>query len=69
MSSLAAKVPSLRPFTLALVQLGQLGSNKAENLKHAREMILQASTKGTKKPDLIVLPVTPLCYLRGMLHV
>ncbi|KXN87732.1 Hydrolase C26A3.11 [Leucoagaricus sp. SymC.cos] len=48
----------LKPFTLAFVQLGQIGANKTENLKHAREMILKAaSSQGhSKKPDLVVLP-------------
>ncbi|KAH9483796.1 Hydrolase C26A3.11 [Psilocybe cubensis] len=51
-------IPSFKAFTLALIQLGQVGSNKVENLLHAREMILKAATgQGhTKKPDLIVLP-------------
>lgn len=50
---------ALRPFTLALVQLGQIGLNKAENLKHACDMIrTAASGQGHhKKPDLVVLPV------------
>jgi len=48
----------LRAFTLALIQLGNIGSNKAENLRHAREMILRAASgQGkSKRPDLIVLP-------------
>ncbi|ESK88412.1 nitrilase family protein [Moniliophthora roreri MCA 2997] len=45
-----------KPFTLALVQLGQIGANKAENLNHAREMVLKAAAAAAKKPDLIVLP-------------
>jgi omega-amidase len=58
----------LRAFTLALIQLGNIGSNKAENLRHAREMILRAASgQGkSKRPDLIVLPVRlsfPLCYV------
>lgn len=43
----------LKPFTLALIQLGNIGSNKSENLKHAREMIIKAASK---RPNLIVLP-------------
>ncbi|THV08064.1 carbon-nitrogen hydrolase [Dendrothele bispora CBS 962.96] len=49
------KPPAFKPFTLALVQLGGVGANKADNLKHAREMILKAADN-SKKPDLIVLP-------------
>ncbi|TCD62611.1 hypothetical protein EIP91_006625 [Steccherinum ochraceum] len=54
---MASAPPAFKPFTLALVQLGQIGADKAANLKHAREMILKAA-RGTdaKKPDLIVLP-------------
>jgi omega-amidase len=50
---------SFRPFTLAFVQLGQVGANKSDNLKHAREMILKAASGDghPKKPDLVVLPV------------
>ncbi|PPR00676.1 hypothetical protein CVT24_000964 [Panaeolus cyanescens] len=48
----------LRPFTLALIQLGNIGAVKAENLKHARDMVLKAAKGSTdsKKPDIIVLP-------------
>ncbi|KAJ6547284.1 carbon-nitrogen hydrolase [Mycena capillaripes] len=46
---------SLKPFRLALIQLGNVTANKPDNLKHAREMVLKAATS-TKKPDLIVLP-------------
>lgn len=51
-------VPVFKSFTLALIQLGHIGAEKAANLKHAREMILKAAAK-EKKPDLIVLPVCP----------
>jgi omega-amidase len=44
----------LRSFTLALIQLGRIGSNKTDNLTHARAMIIKAAEK---KPDIIVLPV------------
>ena len=44
-----------RPFRLALVQLGSITANKAENLKHAREMVLKAAG-AVSKPQLIVLP-------------
>ncbi|KAF8652705.1 hypothetical protein AX16_004209 [Volvariella volvacea WC 439] len=54
--SLPTRIPSLRPFTLALVQLGNISPNKADNIKHAREMILRAAKEHTRKPDLIVLP-------------
>jgi omega-amidase len=52
-----AKAPVFRPFNLALIQLGRVGPNKNENLKHAREMILKAVEGGGSKPDVIVLPV------------
>ncbi|TFK72573.1 carbon-nitrogen hydrolase [Pluteus cervinus] len=54
--SLLSKAPSFRSFTLALIQLGGIGPDKPKNLQHAREMIRQAVTGHTKKPDLIVLP-------------
>jgi hypothetical protein len=55
--------PAFKPFNLALIQLGQIGSDKGANLKHARDMIRRAANgecAGTAqggKPDLIVLPV------------
>jgi hypothetical protein len=65
MSGLAKAAPALKPFTLALIQLGNIGANKTDNLKHAREMIHKAVTNhGEKRPDLVVLPVCashPLC--------
>ncbi|KAH9946411.1 carbon-nitrogen hydrolase [Epithele typhae] len=57
MSSTTA--PAFKPFNLALIQLGQVGVDKAANLKHAREMISKAVSGdgGNKpKPDLVVLP-------------
>jgi hypothetical protein len=48
--------PAFKSFTLALIQLGKITSNKQDNLQHARDMILKAANN-TKKPDLIVLPV------------
>lgn len=54
-SSLLAKAPVFKPFKLALIQLGNIGADKAANLQHARTKILEA---GSKKPDLIVLPVS-----------
>ncbi|KAI0710428.1 carbon-nitrogen hydrolase [Cerioporus squamosus] len=51
--------PTFKPFNLALIQLGGVGTDKAENLKHAREMIKKAASGdgGAKpKPDLVVLP-------------
>jgi len=55
---MALRPATLRPFTLALIQLGQIGANKSDNLKHARDMILKAASGqgNTKKPDLVVLP-------------
>ncbi|KAI0303463.1 carbon-nitrogen hydrolase [Multifurca ochricompacta] len=52
--------PAFKPFNLALIQLGQIGPDKAANLKHARDMIRKAANgegEGAQgKPDLIVLP-------------
>jgi len=61
--------PTFKPFTLALIQLGQVGSDKAVNLAHARDMIRRAAAgevtgpatdtgndNVSGKPDLIVLP-------------
>lgn len=52
--------PHFRAFTLALIQLGNIGSNKSDNLRHAQMSILKAAqgSGATKKPDLIVLPVS-----------
>jgi hypothetical protein len=56
--TLLTKAPIFKPFNLALIQLGGVGVNKSENLKHAREMILKAAKgSGGSKPDVIVLPV------------
>ena len=51
--SLLSKAPALNPFTLALVQLGQIGSNKTENLKHARDMVLKAAAGKDGKPTTL----------------
>lgn len=48
--------PTFKAFNLALIQLGQLGPDKAANLVHARESVLKAASN-EEKPDLIVLPV------------
>jgi hypothetical protein len=55
--------PTFQPFNLALIQLGQIGTDKGANLRHAREMIRRATNgEGAGgahgKPDLIVLPVS-----------
>ncbi|KAF8831550.1 hypothetical protein HHX47_DHR1000470 [Lentinula edodes] len=50
-----SKPPTLKPFKLALIQLGNISSNKNDNIKHAREMIMKAASA---KPDLIVLPAS-----------
>jgi len=56
-SRLMAAAPALKAFNLALIQLGGVTSNKTDNLKHAREIILKASSgDGGPKPDVIVLP-------------
>jgi len=51
---------AFKPFTLALIQLGNISANKPDNLKHAHEMILKAASgegqAQLKKPDIIVLP-------------
>ncbi|KAH9914697.1 carbon-nitrogen hydrolase [Fomitopsis serialis] len=55
----AAAAPEFKAFNLALIQLGQVGADKAANLKHAREMILKAASGsgGAKpKPNVVVLP-------------
>ncbi|KIY50224.1 carbon-nitrogen hydrolase [Fistulina hepatica ATCC 64428] len=55
--AVVTKAPVFKPFILALVQLGGIGSVKADNLKHARDMVLKAAAgQDSKKPDLIVLP-------------
>jgi len=58
--------PTFQPFNLSLIQLGQIGTDKGVNLKHAREMIRRAANgEGAggahEKPDLIVLPVSVPC--------
>ncbi|KZS99311.1 putative nitrilase [Sistotremastrum niveocremeum HHB9708] len=48
---------ALRPFRIALIQLGHIGHDKSQNLKHAQEMIKKAASGGgSKPPNLIVLP-------------
>jgi hypothetical protein len=56
---MALRQAVFRPFSLAFIQLGQIGANKADNLKHAREMIFKAilAQGRNKKPDIVVLPV------------
>ena len=56
--TLVTQAPRLRSFTLALIQLGRIGSKKCDNLNHARVMIMKAAEK---KPDVIVLPV---CHIQ-----
>jgi hypothetical protein len=51
-----ASPPVFKQFNLALVQLGQIGSDKAKNLSHARDMVVRAAS-ANPKPDLIALPV------------
>ena len=58
-SPMASSAPALRPFNLALVQLGQIGSDKAKNIAHAREQVLKAASREDgPRPQLIVLPVS-----------
>lgn len=67
--------PTLKPFNLALIQLGQIGADKGANLKHARDMVRRAANGegvggAQGKPDLIVLPVSAfsaLCNLHKRL--
>lgn len=54
-----SRPPVLKPFTLALIQLGGIGADKSANLQHASDMIRKAAS-AIKKPDLIVLPVRSL---------
>lgn len=57
--STSVKAPSFIGFHLALVQLGQIGPDKAANLAHARDMVLKAAAGSNgqhTKPDMIVLP-------------
>ncbi|KAG6811174.1 hypothetical protein H0H92_008658 [Tricholoma furcatifolium] len=51
-----SRPPIFKPFALALVQLGNIGADKAANIQHARQMILKAAAGRTRKPELIVLP-------------
>jgi len=47
-----------RPFRVALVQLGDIGSSKDDNLRHVQDMLLKAARPADGvKPSLIVLPV------------
>ncbi|KAF5376544.1 hypothetical protein D9757_008253 [Collybiopsis confluens] len=46
-------IAKFKSFKLALVQLGNIGPDKSQNIAHARKMILKAALG---KPDLIVLP-------------
>ena len=62
--------PTFQPFNLALIQLGQIGTDKGANLRHAREMIRRATNgEGAGgahgKPDLIVLPVSAPRFSSG----
>ncbi|KAI0290498.1 carbon-nitrogen hydrolase [Russula brevipes] len=59
--STAPPAPTFKPFNLALIQLGQIGTDKEANLNHAREMIRRAANGegvggALGRPDLIVLP-------------
>lgn len=59
LSPMASSAPTLRSFGLALIQLGQVGSDKTKNIAHAREQILKAASREDgPKPQLIVLPVS-----------
>ncbi|KIP02649.1 hypothetical protein PHLGIDRAFT_32114 [Phlebiopsis gigantea 11061_1 CR5-6] len=49
-----AAAPPFKPFTLAMIQLGQVGADKSANLRHAREMIHKAA-QGAVSPRLMSL--------------
>jgi hypothetical protein len=56
-----------KPFQL---ELGGIGKNKSDNLKHAREMLLKAARgdgNNGKRPNLMVLPVDGSIYLSAIL--
>jgi len=54
---MASSAPALKSFNLALIQLGQVGSDKTKNIAHAREQVLKAASRADgPKPQLIVLP-------------
>lgn len=54
---MASSAPILRPFNLALIQLGQVGPDKTKNISHARDQILKAASRQDgQRPELIVLP-------------
>ena len=58
-SSMASSAPALRSFNLALIQLGQIGSDKTKNIARARQQVLKAASREDgPKPQLIVLPVS-----------
>ncbi|KAG1865602.1 hypothetical protein C8R48DRAFT_601163 [Suillus tomentosus] len=49
--------PVFKPFTLTLIQLGSIASDKAANLHHARKMIMKAAKSNSdKRPQVVVLP-------------
>jgi hypothetical protein len=55
---MASLAPTFKAFNIALIQLGGVTDNKADNLKHAHKMILRAAGgEGGSKPNVIVLPV------------
>ncbi|KAI5477175.1 omega-amidase [Pseudohyphozyma bogoriensis] len=56
-----ASAPSLAPFkasdfSVALIQMGGTGDDKAANLQLAKSKIAEAVAGAPKKPDLVVLP-------------
>ena len=64
--STSTSSPSFLGFHLALIQLGQIGSDKTKNLKHAYEMVQRAASGDNgkhPKPDLVVLPVSTLLII------
>lgn len=59
--TMSTQAPAFLGFHLALVQLGRIGPDKGENLRHAKYMIARAASGDggrNSKPDLIVLPVS-----------
>ncbi|KAG2034238.1 hypothetical protein BDR03DRAFT_1013575 [Suillus americanus] len=47
--------PVFKPFTLTLIQLGSIGSDKVVNFQHAHKMIVKAVKGNSDKPQVVVL--------------
>lgn len=54
--------PAFKPFRIALIQLGNIGPSKDDNLRHVQDMLRNAAKPADGvKPNLIVLPVRREC--------